>query len=305
MKVLIAGGTGFIGRKLVDALLLAGHQVTVLTRNTKKGHVLPEPVALVHYNPLEPGLWKESVADHEVIINLAGLSIFRLWSESARKKIIESRTVTTRNLVDALTLRKGSETHFFNISGIGYYGSSGDKLLDEDSPSGAGFLAQLAVEWESAALQAREHGVRVVLLRLGNVLGRGGGVLRKLTMVTRLYLGGRWGNGNQWLSWIHEKDIPSAFLFMMENRDIRGPVNLCSPNQVRNREIMSLLRTLLKKPAVVPVVPGWLLRALTGEFASVFLSGQRVMPRILLDSGFIFKYPLIDDALKDLLNYPE
>jgi hypothetical protein len=302
MKVLITGGTGFIGRKLVSELLAAGHRITVLTRDMGKERVMPERVALVHYNPVEPGRWQESVAEHDVIINLAGLSIFRLWSERTKNKIIESRTTTTRNLVEALALRKGRETRFFSISGIGYYGPHGDELLMEDSHPGDDFLARLAVEWESEALKAKEHGARVVLLRLGHVLGRGGGVLRKLTMVTKLYLGGRWGNGNQWLSWIHEKDIPHAFLFLLENKAIEGPVNLCSPYQVRNREIMSLLRKVLKRPALIPVVPGWLLRTFTGEFADVFLTGQRVVPRMLLDNGFNFEYPVIDDALLDLLD---
>jgi uncharacterized protein (TIGR01777 family) len=262
---------------------------------------VPEGVGIIIADPTTRGRWQDKVAENEVIINLAGDSIFRRWSSKAKQEIVNSRILTTRNLVDALACRKHQETHFFSASGIGYYGFHGDDLLDENAIPGTDFIATLAARWESAAMGAGGFGTRVVLCRLGHVLGAGGSVLPKLITLSKLRLGSHWGSGRQWISWIHEDDMARVFLYLLERRDIVGPINVTAPHPVRNREMMDLLSQFLETQSLAPPVPGFVLRLLTGEFATVFLEGQRVVPRRLLESGFRFKYPSLNHALKEVL----
>ena len=305
MKIVISGGTGFVGSILTEALVKRGHRVTVLARAVRKDSAISEGALLVGYDPAKSGSWQQSVAESDVIINLAGASIFRRWTPKAKKEIFDSRIFTTRHIVEALSYRKDKKIHFFSISGVGYYGFSGDNILDESSPAGSDFLAQVAAAWESEALRARELGVRVVLCRLGHVLGSGGGVLRKFVTISNLHLASRWGNGQQWLSWIHREDLANIFLFLLDHQELEGPFNLTSPNPVRNKEMLTVLGQLLGKNSYVPPIPGFLLRLILREFATVFLKGQRVVPRRIVDSGFRFKYPILDEALRDLLKRPK
>jgi uncharacterized protein (TIGR01777 family) len=214
---------------------------------------------------------------------------------------MDSRILTTKNIVEALSGRKGRETRFISASGIGYYGFRSDEILDENSTPGDDFLARLARQWESAAASATQFGASVALCRMGHVLGKNGGVLEKLTAITKLFLGSQWGNGQQWVSWIHEADLADVYLFLLEHRDITGPVNVTAPEPVRNREMMMLLRQNLRKKSLLPQVPGFVLKLIAGEFSSTFLNGQRVMPQVLLSRGYKFKYPDMSKALDDLL----
>ena len=305
MKIAISGGAGFVGSILTEALVKRGHRVTVLTRAVQKDSAISEGALLVEYDPANSGPWQQSIAEADVIINLAGASIFRRWTPKAKKEIFDSRILTTRHIVEALSHRKDKKIHFFSISGIGYYGFSGDNILDENSPAGSDFLAQVALAWESEALRAMELGVRVVLCRLGHVLDSDGGVLRKLATISNLHLASRWGNGQQWLSWIHREDLTSILLFLLDHQELEGLFNLTSPNPVRNREMLTVLGQLLDKNAYMPPIPGFLFRLILGEFATVFLKGQRVVPRRILDSGFRFSYPILDEALQDLLKSPK
>jgi hypothetical protein len=305
MKIAISGGMGFVGSILTEALVKRGHRVAVLARAVRKDSAISEGASLVGYDPTKSGPWQEGIADSDVIINLAGASIFRRWSSKAKKEILDSRILTTRHMVEALAYRKDKRTHFFSISGIGYYGFGGDNILDENSPAGSDFLARVAVAWESEALRARKLGARVVLCRLGHVLGCSGGALSKFIMLSNLHLASQWGDGQQWLSWIHSQDMASIFLLLLDHEELEGPFNLTSPNPVRNREMLTVLGRLLGKNAYVPPIPGFLLRLILGEFATIFLKGQRVVPRRILDSGFCFKYPVLDEALQDLLKRPK
>jgi uncharacterized protein (TIGR01777 family) len=192
-----------------------------------------------------------------------------------------------------------------SVSGVGYYGFHGDEILHENNPAGSDFLATIASQWEQQVEQVKEVGIRPVILRLGHVLGNQGGVLPKLLTLAKLHLASNWGTGKQWISWIHEDDLARAILFLIENPAIVGPVNVTAPNPVRNRAMMQLLAEIARKRVLVPPIPEIILRLLIGEFASVFVNGQRVIPQKLIDRGFEFESPTLQGALEVLLCHPD
>ena len=301
MKILMTGGTGFVGTTLARELTAKGHSVTVLMRKVESGVRLPPGANSLEGDPTIRGAWQERVPEHEAFINLAGASIFTRWTDEAKRAIRESRILTTRNLVEALAPRKGKETHLFSTSAVGYYGFHGDEDLIEESPPGTDFLATLAREWEAEAVKAKEHGVRVVLCRFGIVMGRNGGMLGEIVPIFRMFLGANLGSGNQWLSWVHEMDLARIFLFLLENRGLEGPLNCTAPEPVRNREFTETLGKVLGVPTFLPPVPGFMLRLMKGEFGAVILKGQRVLPRRILAAGFQFRYPTLTEALTEIL----
>jgi uncharacterized protein (TIGR01777 family) len=284
MDVFLTGGTGLVGRRLARALINRGYRVTVLTRTPPQPGNLPGGVTFVVGDPSEPGEWQQRVVEHHTVINLAGASIFRRWTRKGKHTISNSRLLSTENLVGALAPR-AKETVLLSASGVGYYGHRGDEILGENSPSGSTFLSHLAMGWEAAAHRASDHEVRVVLCRLGHVLARDGGVLRKLVPLFKLGLGSPWGSGRQWFSWIHEADLCNIFLFLMEHREISGPINCTSPEPVRNREMVQVLAEVLHRPTPLPTLPRFFLKSVLGEFSSVFVDGQRVLPKSLVSSG--------------------
>ncbi len=298
MKIFITGGTGFVGRGLIDKLTGGGHEVTLLTRSLRKVGSKPQAVALVEGDPSQKGDWQKTIGGHDAVINLAGASIFSRWTGDMKRLLRESRILTTRNLVETL---EGSRVKtFFSASAVGYYGFHGDGELDESSPPGSDFLAQLAVDWEREARKAEDHGIRVVLTRFGIVFGEEGGALGQMVPLFNKYLGGPLGNGRQWFSWIHRDDLTQAFLFLLERPEISGPVNFTAPNPVRNRDLAAALGKVLNRPALLPA-PGFMLRLVLGEFGSILLEGQKVIPQKLLRSGFPFRYPTITEALEEIL----
>ena len=301
MKILMTGGTGFVGTTLARELTAKGHSVTVLMRKVESGVSLPPGANSLEGDPTIRGAWQERVPEHEAFINLAGASIFTRWTDDAKRAIRESRILTTRNLVEAMAPRKGKETHLFSTSGAGYYGYHEDEELSEESPPGTDFLATLSREWEAEAVKATEHGVRVVLCRFGIVMGRNGGMLGEIVPIFRMFLGANLGSGNQWLSWVHETDLARIFLFLLENRGLEGPLNCTAPEPVRNSEFTETLGKVLGVPTFLPPVPGFMLRLIKGEFGGVILKGQRVLPRRLLAEGFHFRYPTLKEALTEIL----
>ncbi|MFC1823484.1 TIGR01777 family oxidoreductase [Thermodesulfobacteriota bacterium] len=303
MKIFMTGGTGFIGSKLTKALSGEGHQVTVLTRKIREDRA-PEPnILYMEGNPAEQGMWQEKVAaEYDTVINLAGASIFRRWTKSAKRAIRDSRILTTQNLVEALAARKQRETLLINTSAVGYYGFRGEENLDEESSSGKDFLADIVREWEAAAMKAEDFGVRVILLRLGIVLGRDGGALNKMVTPYKWWVGSPLGSGKQWLSWIHERDLAAVYLYLLKQGNIAGPINCLAPYPVRNSEMSQILAEELEKPRIMPAVPGFLIKTILGEFGSVLLEGQNAAPKKLLDLGFRFQFPEIKAALHDLLS---
>ena len=250
VKIFVAGGTGFIGSHLVPALTRKGHEITVLVRPGEKSGFAFSRIRTVEGNPAEKGPWQEDLATHEAVINLAGASIFQRWTKKAKREIKESRIGSTRNIAEAVKGSSGRTSHLFNASGIGYYGFSGDALVDEKSPMGDTFLADLAGHWETEAMRAAEGGARVVLCRLGIVLGKNGGAFTRIRPLVKLHLGSPWGGGAQWFSWIHEEDCVGILSFLFERPEIRGPVNFASPFPVTNREMMGIMNEVLGKKAL-------------------------------------------------------
>lgn len=301
MKVFITGGTGFVGRTLTRRFTDRGAEVTLLTRRLEGKAAPPPGASYLEGDPTIQGPWQEEVPGHEVIINLAGASIFRRWTDSTKKEITESRIKGTKNLVEALKGRTGQETLLLSASAVGYYGFHVDEELDEESPPGEDFLATVAREWESAALEAEDYGVRAVVLRFGIVLGRRGGALKQMVPLFKWGLGSPLGSGRQWFSWIHEHDLAEIFLTLVERGDIRGPVNCTSPNPIRNRDFTKALGRALNRPTFMPAVPAFVMRLVYGEFGSILVKGQKVIPRKLIQSGFSFNFPEVGGALKNLL----
>ena len=302
MKILMTGGTGFVGSKLTETLGRDGHRVTVLTRSARGDRTLPEGSVFLEADPTEPGPWQEQVPEHDVLINLAGASIFQRWTDKAKQRIRESRLRTTRNLTDALAgVERKRCPRLLSTSAVGYYGYAGEETLTEDSPPGDDFLAVLSRDWEEAALRARPAGAGVTILRFGVVLGGEEGALARMVPLFRKYLGGPLGSGKQWFSWIHVQDLVSIYRFLMDRPDLEGPLNCTAPRPVRNRELTRALAAALGKPAPMPPVPGFVIRAVLGEFGNVLLEGQRVIPERLTRAGFAFRYPAIEGALDDLV----
>jgi uncharacterized protein len=301
MRIFMTGGTGFVGSALTKKLTKQGHAVTLLTREIRKNRSVPPGVSMVEGNPTEAGSWQETVANHEVIINLAGASIFSRWTDAEKDRIHESRIETTRNLVNALEGRKGMKTTLLSTSAVGYYGFRGEETLNEACLPGQDFLASVAREWEETALRAEAIGARVVLCRFGIVLGIGGGALGEMIPIFNKGLGSPLGNGRQWFSWIHQMDLVRIFLFLMEREDLSGPFNCAAPEPVRNKDLTKILGEALGKPTFMPSVPGFLIRMVKGEFGNVLLKGQKVFPEKLLNAGFQFQYPDLLSALQNLL----
>jgi hypothetical protein len=297
MKVFITGGTGFVGRVLSDVLTSRGHTLTILTRREP-----PPPdkenLRYLQGDPVKPGEWQRHVPGNDVIINLAGASIFTRWTKSAKKRIIQSRIDTTRNLVDAV--EKGSV--LMSTSAIGYYGFRGDEMITETEGPGNDFLAELTKQWEAIALSASSKDVRVFIMRFGIVLGKRGGMLKMMVPIFKLNLASPLGSGKQWISWIHEEDLANIFLFLMEKEDEKGIINCTAPNPVQNRQFIKTLAKVMGKWTFMPPVPALIIRIILGELGSVLLNGQRVIPQRLMNMGFSFKYPQLDQALRHLIS---
>jgi uncharacterized protein len=295
MKVFITGGTGFVGKTLASVLIRSGKEVTILTRSGK-GET--PGVSWVNGDPTQRGEWQEKVRGHEAVINLAGASIFTRWTKEAKKALRESRILTTRHVAEAMEGGKGNV--LISTSAIGYYGFHGDETLSEESPPGGDFLAILARDWEAEAREAEKKGCRVVITRLGIVLGEKGGALGQMIPLFEKFVGGPLGSGRQWFSWVHIEDLARAFIFILEHPEISGPVNFTAPNPVRNKELAQSLGRILGRPAFLPA-PGFMLRLILGEFGSILLEGQRVLPQKLLQAGFQFQYPEIEGALRQVI----
>ncbi len=255
MRVLITGGTGFLGRSLCARLAQDGHGVTLVTRSigsVDETLAANKKIFLLQGNPTEPGDWQEAIKNQNVIINLAGASIFSKWSARQKRRIRESRLRTTRRIVEGIDGRKARPVTLINASAIGYYGFHEDEELDEKSPPGGDFLAGVCRDWEAEALRAADKGARVVLTRSGIVLGEKGGALGIMVRFFKLFIGGPLGSGRQWFSWIHLRDWVRAVVFLIDQPEISGPVNLCTPNPVRNKELARALGRALHRPAFMP-----------------------------------------------------
>jgi uncharacterized protein len=299
VKILITGGTGFVGTQLTSHLIKDNYEVTILSRSAKPTGEIPKGISYLQGDPTQQGSWQEAIKNHDAVINLAGASIFAKWTEEHKKAIRESRVSTTRNIVEGIPSHPQKQFTFFSTSAVGYYGFCGDEDLTEESPHGDDFLARIASEWEGEALKAEEMGARVVITRFGIIMGEKGGALAQMIPLFRKFIGGPIGSGRQWFSWVHIKDLAEAFVFLMKHPEISGPVNVCSPNPVRNKDLAKALGRALHRPSFMPA-PGFMIKLVLGEFGSVILEGQRVIPKRLLDKGFVFQYADIDQALQSI-----
>jgi uncharacterized protein len=299
MKILVTGGTGFVGSYLTGRLTQEGHTVTILVRSGES----PKPRPMITYlsgDPTKEGAWQNEVGNHDGAINLAGAPIFMKWTEQHKQLIRNSRILTTRNLVSAIPPASERSFTLINASAVGYYGFHDNEDLFEDSPPGMDFLASVAADWEAEAMKATGKGARVVVTRFGIVLGVSGGALGQMVPLFKWFVGGPIGNGRQWFSWIHIEDLARALLFVLEQPDLAGPVNLCSPGPVMNKDLAKALGKVLHRPSFLPA-PGFAVRLVLGEFGSLVLKGQKVLPRRLLSKGFTFRHPEILEALHDVL----
>ena len=299
MKVFMTGGTGFVGTYLTKKLIDQGYNVCVLTQSLTGRELKIPGLSYLVGDPNVRGKWQDAVKDYEIIVNLAGASIFIRWTDEQKKILRDSRLNTTRHLVEALPA-DASRVVFFSTSAVGYYGFHEDEELTESSPAGGDFLARLASDWEAEALRAKDKGARVVITRFGIVLGPNGGALGQMIPLLKFFLGGPLGSGRQWFSWVHLQDLADAFLFLIGHPEISGAVNVCSPQPVRNKELGNAIGRILHRPSFLPA-PGFMIELILGEFGSVLLKGQRVIPRRLLDAGFRFSFAEIDEALRSII----
>jgi uncharacterized protein (TIGR01777 family) len=299
-KVVLAGGTGFIGRSLSPLLLSAGYEVIVLSRSP--GPEMRGVVALA-WDGKNLGDWTKSLEGATAVVNLAGRSINCRHTPENRRLIVESRVDSVRVLGQAIGQAAQPPAAFVQAAAIGIYGDTGNRACDESAPAGDDFVAETCKRWEAAFAEVIAPKTRSVLLRLGVVLGRHGGILQVLRQLTRLFLGGHVGNGRQFISWIHLTDVTRIILWAIENQAVSGTFNTTSPNPVSNAEFMRELRRTWHRPWSPPVpefaarLGSWLM----GTEASLALASQRAVPRRLLEQGFRFDCPELRPALEDLL----
>ncbi|MEH2261353.1 TIGR01777 family oxidoreductase [Nostoc sp.] len=336
MKVAITGATGFVGSLLVQRLHGKGHQIVVLTRNTAFAQkVFPSEafanVEIVPYTPNASGSWQSVIASCDGVVNLAGEPIGEgRWTPERKQEILNSRKLGTQKIVEAITNAnpktevattgnhslaevpsvEGSgvgtpatrrlPTVLINASAIGYYGTSETATFDETSPSGNDFLAQVCQAWEAEARKVKDAGVRLVILRFGIALGNGG-ALGKMIPPFKLFAGGPIGNGRQWFSWIHVDDLVNLILQALTKPEIEGVYNATAPNPVKMADLSQALGQVMNRPSWLPV-PAFAIEALLGDGAIVVLEGQQVLPKRTVETGFEYKYPNLQSALRQILN---
>lgn len=294
MRILITGGTGFIGRALCRDLLERGHRLAVYSRQ-------PAAVAALCGGAVEPvGSLAQFTGDRrfDAVINLAGEGIAdRPWTARRKRLLRASRIDTTRELVDFIASADAPPGVVISASAVGWYGDQGDTVLDESATAEPDFAHELCRDWEMEAARVRALGVRLCILRTGVVLAQGGGMLQRLLLPFRCGLGGRLGDGRQWLSWIHRRDLIELIGFLLHHPGQQGIFNATAPTPVTNAEFTRVLATILRRPALLPV-PAAVLRALLGELAELLVGGQRVIPTRALAAGFEFRYPTLAEALQ-------
>jgi uncharacterized protein len=302
MRVVVTGATGFIGVSLCRALREAGHEVAVLSRRGDEARAcLGAGVQVEEWDGRTRGTWESVLGEAGGVVNLAGEPIAaKAWTPAQKEKLRASRLDSTRALVRAMEAASPRPSVLISASGVSYYGPHEDETLTEESPPGSDFMAQLARDWEETARQAEPLGVRVSLLRIGMVLGEGGGALAKLVPPFRMFAGGPLGSGEQWVSWIHRDDVIGMVLWALKSDAVRGPVNATAPQPVPMKEFARTIGKVLGRPAWLPV-PALALRALMGEMADVVLTGQRVLPTAAQRLGYSFRHPDLEPALRSIL----
>ncbi|MBV8097685.1 MAG: TIGR01777 family oxidoreductase [Verrucomicrobia bacterium] len=292
MEIGLTGASGFLGRHIIDQAIAGGDKVVAFSRNPRR-----QIRGCVRTQSFGPGLHLNGLG---AVVHLAGESIFGVWTNAKKEHIFRSRVEGTRWIVKAIQGAPDPPKVLVCASAIGIYGDRGEEELTERRTTGAGeFLAEVSEAWEAAAKEATAAGTRVVSVRIALVLGSKG-ALAAMQPIFRLGLGGRFGKGDQWMSWVHVRDIANIFLYAAKTESLSGPVNGASPNPVRNSEFTRVLGTLLNKPTFF-TVPSFLVSTFLPEQSSLVLDSQKVIPEKLLTSGFQFQFPSLNEALHDLL----
>ena len=293
MKILLTGGTGFIGSQLINEFIKHEFQCYIVTRNIRTSS---NPfITYINWDQLTSNSFGESI---DIVINLAGESINSgRWTKQLKDKILQSRIKSTNTLITWFERQAHRPNLFINASAIGFYGTSGSITFNEhDKPISNDFLASTVREWETVAKKAEELGIRTILARFGLVLGLNGGALPKMILPYKLFIGGPIGKGTQWISWIHEKDVVGLILHMIKNTEIRGPFNLVSPNPVTMNEFSRSLSVALHRPNKLKI-PNFALQLLLGEMSMLVLEGQKVMPSKAIQTNYNFHFPSLKEAL--------
>lgn len=298
MEILIFGGSGFVGQHLAKYLEQAGYEVWVPTRTN---NTLRYGKGILYKADQVQSLLEERNKEY-AIINLAGETIDSRWTQKRKKQIIDSRELVTRGIADAICNVKHKPKLLLNASAVGYYGYSDVALYTEESNNGSGFLAEVTRRWEAAANVA-QNDTRVVIARMGIVLGREGGPLPRMVMPYRFFVGGKVGTGKQWVSWIHIEDLCSSFHYLIEEEKVSGAVNITAPEPVQMNEFGRAIGAALHRPHWFPV-PSFAMRFMMGDMSEIVLQGHRVIPNKLLNSGYTFKFTTITSALQALLKSP-
>ena len=300
MRLLLTGGTGFVGSALRESLTQKGHEVVILTRQASRENQPGIRTRYASWNPNQSGPWERELDGVDGVVNLAGEPIVgKRWTPEQKQKIVESRVGATHAIVEAIRNAKRKPLFLINASAIGYYGPHGNEELTEESPRGNDFLGETSQKWEAEALRAEELAIRVVRIRIGIVLEIGGGALAKMLPPFQWGLGGPLGSGNQWMSWIHRKDLIGLIHWAVEKKEIRGALNATAPAPATMKEFAQTLGRVLRRPAFFPV-PEFAVKLLLGEMSDVLLKGQRVLPKRALATGYTFQFPKLEPALKEI-----
>lgn len=305
MKVAITGATGFVGSRLVERLQSLGHDVVILTRNPDRARQqfptsVYKTVDIISYDPSQAGDWQKAIAGCAGVVNLAGTGIAdQKWTPAYKQAILDSRIQTTNHLVAAIAQAQPRPPVLVNASAIGFYGTSETAEYNELSPAGSDFLAEVCQKWEAAAAAVKDHGTRLVIVRLGIVLGLGG-ALGKMLPPFRMFAGGPIGSGKQWFSWIHRDDAVNLIIKALTDGAMQGVYNATAPNPVTMNQLCTDLGKQMKRPSWLPV-PNFAIETLLGDGAVVVLEGQKAMPENTLKSGFAYEYATLDRALAQIL----
>jgi uncharacterized protein len=298
MRVLVTGASGMIGSSVCDALLARGDEVVGLTRNPERARSTNPTVIWHPWNSTLERPPADALVGVDGVINVIGESINQRWTEDAKRRIRASRIQATHNLVQAISTAERRPRALVSQSAVGYYGDRGDAVVDEDTPAGSSFDAEVCADWEAAAREAENAGLRVALTRSAPVLDKRGGLLKQMLLPFKLGIGGPIAGGNQYLPWIHTDDEVRILLWALDDERVSGAINSTAPEPVTNREFARSLGRVLSRPAVVPVPKLALAVLFGGELAEVVSGGQRAIPRRALDLGFEFRYPALEPALR-------